>query len=213
MSSSDDDAVRADAGESEQEKRAREMEETLRKADAKKKADAEESEKKRAADEKKMKADAEEAEKAADAGQKLDKILRALDSVAKTCDSFKARLDALDGGDGEEHRELAAPAADDAAKRRADAAAKTHMQARADEVYNAHGQTAPRHLYGERATDYRVRLLNGLKAHSSVLKNVDLHKIALDPAALDVAEVAIFADATAEGLTPKRSQILRNPDA
>lgn len=61
--------VRADAaGESAEEKRAREVEEELRKADAKKRADA---------------ADAE----------KFDKVLSGLDAIAKACDALGKRMD------------------------------------------------------------------------------------------------------------------------
>lgn len=71
---------------------------------------------------------------------------------------------------------------------------KADAQAKADSVYAAFGQSAPRALRGENSMAYRKRLLKGLQAHSDSFKAVNLRGIA-DEALLSIAEKQIFADA------------------
>lgn len=74
----------------------------------------------------------------------------------------------------------------------ADAEALAEAQTKADAVFSAFGQSAPRPLAGETADGYRRRYLGKLKSHSAVWANVDLAKA--DSAILDIAEPVIHAD-------------------
>lgn len=71
---------------------------------------------------------------------------------------------------------------------------KADAQAKADSVYAAFGQSAPRALRGENSMAYRKRLLKGLQAHSDSYKSVNLRGIN-DEALLSIAEKTIFSDA------------------
>jgi 8-oxo-dGTP pyrophosphatase MutT (NUDIX family) len=82
----------------------------------------------------------------------------------------------------------------------ADHAAMSSIQARADVVYAAFGDSAPRPLQGETIPAYRGRLAKGLQPHSSAWKDVDLS--GLPENVLSVAEVAIYADAMAAARNP-----------
>jgi len=70
-------------------------------------------------------------------------------------------------------------------------------QARADDVYAALGERAPRPLTGERLMNYRLRLAKALQPHSEVWKDTDLPAIARADAksAFPNAERLIYADA------------------
>ena len=84
-----------------------------------------------------------------------------------------------------------------------DEAMYADAQARADGVYAAFGDTAPRAMDGETLTGYRLRLLNKMKGHSEVWKGVDLGAIArADTAAFANAEKMIYADAAKAARTP-----------
>jgi 8-oxo-dGTP pyrophosphatase MutT (NUDIX family) len=82
----------------------------------------------------------------------------------------------------------------------ADYAAMADYQARADSVYSAFGERAPAPLQGEAAPAYRIRLAKGMQSHSSAWKDVPLRD--LPENALDIAEAAIYADATAAARSP-----------
>jgi len=71
---------------------------------------------------------------------------------------------------------------------------KADAQAKADSVYAAFGQSAPRALRGENSMAYRKRLLKGLQVHSDSYKSINLRSIN-DVALLDLAEKQILADA------------------
>ncbi|HQU25247.1 MAG TPA: DUF2213 domain-containing protein [Acidiphilium sp.] len=73
-------------------------------------------------------------------------------------------------------------------------------QTRADGVLQLLGERPIAPLPGESATGYRKRVLAGLKKHSGKLKDIAVD--ALDGAALDTIEDAIFADAQAAARTP-----------
>lgn len=83
----------------------------------------------------------------------------------------------------------------------ADYAKMADAQAKADAVYMAFGDSAPRPLQGESLGSYRRRLASGLKAHSPSLKDVNLMKIT-DKAAYDFMEQTIFADALNAAMKP-----------
>lgn len=74
----------------------------------------------------------------------------------------------------------------------AEAEALADAQTKADAVFAAFGQSAPRPIAGETADGYRRRYLGKLKSHSPVWAGVDLAKA--DSAVLDIAEPAIHAD-------------------
>ncbi len=66
-------------------------------------------------------------------------------------------------------------------------------QVRADKVYAAFGDSAPRWMTGEAEEGYRVRLLTPLKKHSKTWKDVNLSTLPSD--ALKIAEETIYHDA------------------
>ncbi len=78
--------------------------------------------------------------------------------------------------------------------------AMADAQARADNVFVALGQRAPRPLDGENLSGYRRRLANDLKAHSR-WKDVPIAAFA-DDAAFKVAETQIYADAQVAATNP-----------
>jgi len=79
-------------------------------------------------------------------------------------------------------------------------AAFADAQARADTVFSGFGTRAPRPLEGESLTDYRKRLATKLKGHSTTWKGVKLSR--LDDDTFNIAESAIYADATTAAANP-----------
>lgn len=82
-----------------------------------------------------------------------------------------------------------------------DYAEMADAQARADSVFQAFGDSAPRPLDGELLMDYRRRMARSLQVHSATWKDSDLSKIA-DDVAFGNAEAQIFADAIAASNNP-----------
>lgn len=82
----------------------------------------------------------------------------------------------------------------------AELSAMSELQARADTVYAAFGDSAPRPLQGESTLGYRKRLAKGVQAHSAAWKDVDLS--ALPENVISVAEGAIYADAMTAARNP-----------
>jgi len=74
-------------------------------------------------------------------------------------------------------------------------------QAKADSVYQAFGDSAPRPLNGEGLMAYRRRLARGLQKHSAKLKEVNLGKI-VDSVAFGYMEEQIYSDAMAAAMSP-----------
>lgn len=70
-------------------------------------------------------------------------------------------------------------------------------QARADSVAKLFASQAPPSLQEETLGAYRARLMSPFQAHSPTWKQVNLHKIASDSAALDAAEAQVYKDAVA----------------
>lgn len=143
------------------------------------KADSEsEEEKKAKAD--KAKADAEEKEKEeTEAKAKAD------------AESLKSRLDEMEG-------KIPRDLTDAEASEMADA------QSKADSVFSAFGQSAPRPAHGETALAYRRRCLKAHQEHSADWKDVDLSR--LDSATLGIAEKAIRADALNFANSPRSAE-------
>ena len=83
----------------------------------------------------------------------------------------------------------------------ADYSAMAEAQAKADSVYQAFGDAAPRPLLGEDLPAYRRRLASGMKAHSAKLKSVNLGAIK-DETAFSFMEDQIYADAMSAALKP-----------
>jgi hypothetical protein len=163
-------------------KRMDSFEERFKKADSenqtaeeKAKADAEAKEKEEA--EAKAKADAEEEEKRKE-------------------EEAKAKADA------EETRQRIADLESRMPKEMSDAdyAEMADAQAKADSVYSAFGDSAPRPLRGENLLGYRKRLASNLKKHSENWKAVDIN--ALPDTAVEIAEKQIYADAAAAASHP-----------
>ena len=83
----------------------------------------------------------------------------------------------------------------------ADYAAMADAQAKADTVYMAFGDSAPRPLNGEDLLAYRRRLAKGLQKHSPKVKEINLSSIQ-DPTAFGVLEDMVYSDAMAAALAP-----------
>ena len=79
-------------------------------------------------------------------------------------------------------------------------AAFADTQARADSVFAAFGERAPRPLEGEVLIDYRKRLATKLKKHSQTWGKVKLSE--LPESAFKIAEDAIYNDAAIAAATP-----------
>lgn len=76
-------------------------------------------------------------------------------------------------------------------------------QARADTVYMALGDHAPRAMRGETLIGYRARLARGIQKHSGAWKDEDLAKLARhSPSAFEAAEMAVYADAQTASRQP-----------
>lgn len=71
-------------------------------------------------------------------------------------------------------------------------------QAKADRVYAAFGDSAPRWMTAEPLRNYRIRLATPMKARSAAWKNVDISALPED--ALAVAEETIYHDAVAASM-------------
>lgn len=125
----------------------------------------------------KVKCDAEEAEKAkADAQARMD------------ADDVRKRIDAVE-------KMIPKQMSD------ADYAAMADVQARADSVAQAFGDSAPRPLQGEDIGAYRRRLAKKFQAHSERAKEVNLMAIH-DEAGFALFEDMIYNDAQAAALKP-----------
>lgn len=127
---------------------------------------------------------------AAKAGWRADKSIRDAAAAARA-DSVESRLAARLA---ELEARIPASLSD------AEMAAMSELQARADTVYAAFGDSAPRPLQGETTLAYRRRLAKGMQAHSSAWKDVDLSS--LPENVISVAEAAIYADAMTAARNP-----------
>jgi hypothetical protein len=76
----------------------------------------------------------------------------------------------------------------------------TKAQAKADSVYAAFGDSAPRYVEGERLNHYRQRLLEPIKKHSPEWRSADLSRMSED--VLRIAEAKIYSDAAREAREP-----------
>ncbi len=84
-----------------------------------------------------------------------------------------------------------------------DEAAFADAQSRADSVYGALGDHAPRPMRGETLVGYRARLARGLQSHSKAWKEEDLTKLSRhSPTAFAAAEAGIYADAVTASREP-----------
>jgi hypothetical protein len=173
----DEEKAKADAAKADADKEAEEK----AKAD-KAKADAEEEEKKKAD---KMKADEDKKEEEA----RADSVRKAVEAATAP---FKTLIE-------EQNKKLAALTGavhiSDA-----DELSLAQIQARADEVANLFGERAPKHMAGETPIAYRRRMADKYKVHSPDWKDRDMSIV--PDAMLDVAEKAIYADASKKGLDP-----------
>lgn len=141
----------------------------------KEKADAEEKAKADAAEEEQRKADEAEAKKKAEEQAKADED----EEERRQADQAKA--------DEEKAK------ADEEEKAKADSA-MTDARVKADSAYTACGKQAPSPFSGEKALDYRKRVLMGIQKHSEKHKDVNIRAIA-DSATLSVLEEAIYGEA------------------
>lgn len=141
----------------------------------KEKADTDEKAKADAAEEEQKKADEAEAQKKADEQAKAD----------------EAEEEKQKGEQAKADEEKAK--ADEEEKAKADSA-MTDAQVKADSAYTACGKQAPTPFSGEKALDYRKRVLLGMQKHSEKHKDVNIRAIA-DSATLSVLEEAIYGEA------------------
>jgi 8-oxo-dGTP pyrophosphatase MutT (NUDIX family) len=120
-----------------------------------------------------------------------------MEEEKKKADAAKARADA------ELDAKVAARVAAAVPQRTdSDFRALAEVQAKADRVFHAFGDAAPRFLDGETLLAYRRRLATKLKDHSPTWKPIDLSAIA-DETAFGVAEKQIYADAFNSAENPK----------
>lgn len=136
--------------------------------------------------EEKEKADAEEKAKA-DAAEK------------ERADAEDAEAKAKADAEAEEKAKADAAEAEEKAKADAEENAKsdtdmTDARVKADSAYTACGKQAPSPFSGEKALDYRKRVLLGMQKHSEKHKEVNIRAIA-DSATLSVLEEAIYGEA------------------
>lgn len=175
----------------------------------------------------KAKADAEAAEKK-EMQEKIDSLMAKCDELQKKVDTMPTEMmaDKAKKDEAEAKAKADAEAAEKKAaeeeKAKADSALRAEIealkaqlpraltdedmnaladaQAKADSVFAAFGESAPRPLTGETPLAYRRRLAAKLKAHSKDYAEVDLAKA--DGALFDIAEKAIYADAFAVAASP-----------
>lgn len=176
----------------------------------KERADAEEAEEKKKADaEEKARKDAMSPEQlAADKARKDNEDKEKKDNEEK--EKAKADADARAKADSEQR---------EADRKRLDAVEKlmpkalsdadytlmADCQARADSVFQAFGEHAPRPLQGEDINGYRRRLTTKLKVHSDRWKDIDVGAIADDNAFTKIEDM-VYADATHTASNPRDLQ-------
>jgi len=85
----------------------------------------------------------------------------------------------------------------------ADRDAISAAQAKADGIYSAFGDSAPRPMQNELPLEYRRRVLMKLQTHSPTFKDEDIRAIAMVPKAFQIAEDQIFKDAWTAATTPE----------
>jgi chromosome segregation ATPase len=141
----------------------------------------EETEEKKAADKAKRDAEEEAEKKAAAEKAEADKKADSVNIEERVRAELDKRLPARLSD--EDHRKLA------------------DAQAKADSVFQAFGDAAPRPLDGESLLAYRRRVATTLKSHSPAWKPVDLAAIA-DSVAFEVAEGQIYKDAREAARNP-----------
>jgi 8-oxo-dGTP pyrophosphatase MutT (NUDIX family) len=146
--------------------------------EAKDKKDAEAAE---SEEEKKAKADAEKK----DSEEKEAKEKE--DAARKDVADLKAKVDAMEG-------KIPADLTDEESSDLADA------QMKADSVYSAMGQSAPRPLAGESPLAYRRRTIAGVQKHSKTFKDSDLKLF--DAATLKAVGETVFNDAVSAANSP-----------
>lgn len=174
---------------------------------------------------------ADDAKADASGGQTLDKVLAGIDSMGKRMDEMSKRMDAMestrvadrkdddeDEKEKEEKKDARKDDDDDAKKdddskkddedreekeekKADDDAGYADAQVRADRVYAAFGDHAPRPVIGETLIAYRRRLAKKFQVHSPTYKDINLGAIA-DAALLSVAENQIYADAAIASRNP-----------
>lgn len=165
-------SARMDSLEQGMKARADADEEAKKKADEKAKADEEEQKKADAAEEEQRKADEAEAQKKADEEK----------AKADAEEEEKAKADAEEKAKADEEE-----------KTRNDSAL-TDAQVKADSAFTACGKKAPTPFSGEKALDYRKRVLLAMQKHAPKHADVDIRAIA-DSATLSVLEEAIYGAA------------------
>lgn len=104
-------------------------------------------------------------------------------------DAMSKRVDALEAQNKPMPEEESAKMAD--------------AQYKADSVYQAFGDAAPRPMLGESLLSYRKRLLGKMAVHSEKFKGVAIQSIS-DSSVLEVIEASVYADALAVANSPSR---------
>jgi 8-oxo-dGTP pyrophosphatase MutT (NUDIX family) len=135
--------------------------------------------------------DSEKDLKHADAGRKdedMDKVEEKADSALSGVDEVRRRIADV---------EKAMPRAVTDADHRA----LVDAQARADTIFQAFGDHAPRPLVGEDVEGYERRITGKLKGHSKKWKEINLHAIA-DAGTFSIIRDEVYADAMATAESP-----------
>jgi hypothetical protein len=122
-----------------------------------------------------------------DAQRRLDSVDRLSDTVNKLLHRFDSLANRLQDRTDEDEAQFA------------------DIRARADQVFEAHGEHSPRPMSGENLAGYRIRLARKLQAHSDTWKKSDIAAIARsDSVAFEQIEKAIYADAMAAAAAPTK---------
>jgi len=140
-----------------------------------------------AADKKRGRKDDDEDEEMKDKAKEKEVEAAALKKAAADSSDIRSMIAALE-------RRLPKELSD------ADYHAMADAQAKADAVYSAFGDSAPRPLNGESLLAYRTRLARGLQKHSDQWKEVPLR--GMDKAVFEIAEKGIYADAMTAARSP-----------
>ena len=136
----------------------------------------------------KAKADAAEEEK-----KKAD---AAKEDAARADSSSAAVIEGLKGQIAELASRIPKQRTDD------DYAAMIKVQARADEIFVAHGLRAPQPLPNETELPYRLRCADSLKKHSTKYAKMNLGLLSTDAEAFGLVENEIYADAMLRAREP-----------
>jgi len=81
--------------------------------------------------------------------------------------------------------------------------AVSEAQSKAEPIFSAFGDSAPRPMQNELPIEYRRRVAGKLRVHSPEFKDADIKELAMSPKVFKIAEDQIYKDAWAAAITPE----------